>query len=943
MATLLALAGVVTRPVKISELGELPLARHINANPLNVTRSPLVFEPNAGQFENEVGFRARGDGYQAIFAAHEAEFEIKLKNTPQAFRVSFNNAQPVFPLGVNKLPGQSNYIFGTDPSRWRTGISQFERVSYAKLYPGVDLVFYGKGGQLEYDFIVEPQADPKVISLIVANVVHPRLDNGGNLYLQHSGGELQFHKPVAHQTINGNKQIIDSRFKLSANGEIGFELAPYNSDLELIIDPVISYSALLGGNSNDAGQALAIDAAGNTYVAGVTISDDFMTTPGAYRTALNGGDAFIAKINPTGTSLLYATYLGGTGSDRALGLAVDAAGNAYVTGATASPDFPITTGALRNSFVSGESFVVKLNSNGSSLLYSTYLGGSGNEIAYGLAVDGTGNAYVTGITSSANFPTTQNAVKRTIGGVFDAFITKINPAASALVYSTFIGGGGAETGFALSIDAAGNAYVAGSTGSTDFPVSANAYQRTFGGSTGLSDAFVAKLNNTGTALTYATYLGGSETDSAYGLAVDAAGNAYVTGETAQVSSGMNFPVTAGALQTTLGGGEPPNDAFVAKLNPSGSALVYSTYFGGNGTDKGVGIALDATNNAYVTGLTASTNLTAVADGLGVYGDNIDAFVMGLNPTGTALTYFTYLGGGSNDTGAAIALSNTGEIYVTGSTASAAFPVTPGTLRPRNGKVQEAFVTRIGVTGASPVASVSAASYAPQLAEESIVAAFGVRLATQTEVGGDTDQAIPGIQLPTTLAGTQLILRDSAGTERAAPLFFVSPGQINYKIPAGIATGTALVTVRSSDGAIALGNAQIVKVAPGVFTSNGNGQGVPAGFAIRVKADNSQSLEAIGELDGQNRWVPRPFDLGPSTDRVFLILFGTGWRFRNEGGVTVQIGSVNSQVEFAGAQGSLEGLDQANILLPRSLVGRGRVMVNLTANGVAANPVTLEFR
>ncbi len=906
-------------------------------------RLPLVFELNTGQFPDETGFVARGEGYQARLAAHTAELEVKSKHTPDALRMRFKGAKPVTPRGVNKLSGQSNYIFGNERSRWHTGIPHFERVSYSKIYPGIDLVFYGKDGQLEYDFIVAPQADPKAISLQFANAQGMRLDSRGDLLIEHNGGEVRQHKPVAYQNVNGARQIIKSRFKLSAQKEISFELATYDPHQTLIIDPAISYSALLGGNSNDAGQALAVDAAGNAYVAGVTNSNDFPTTPGAYRTTLSGGEVFIAKLNPTGTSLLYATYLGGTGSDRAFGLAVDTAGNAYVTGATASPDFPISTGALRNTFASGEAFVAKLNNTGSALLYSTFLGGSGNETAYSLAVDGTGNAYVTGLTSSSNFPTTQSALKRTIGGVFDAFVTKINPTATALVYSTFLGGGGAETGFAISIDTAGNAFVAGSTGSIDFPVSANAYQKTFGGNTGQNDAFIAKLNNTGTTLTYATYLGGSGSDSAFGLAVDATGNAYVTGETARATSGANFPVTTGAWQAILGGGEPPNDAFIAKLNESGSALVYSTYFGGNGTDKGVGIALDSANNAYVTGLTASTNLTAVGGGSGVYGDNIDAFVAGLNPTGAALTYFSYLGGGSNDTGSALALSNTGEIYVTGASASAAFPVTPGALRPRNGMVQEAFVTRIGATGASPVVSVSAASYGTQVAEESIVAAFGVRLATQTEVGGDTDQAAPGIQLPTTLAGTQLFLRDSSGTERAAPLFFVSPGQINYKIPAGLAAGIALVTVRSGDGAIALGNAQIVKVAPGVFTSNGNGQGVPAGFAIRVKADNSQSFEAIGELDAQNRWVPRPLDLGPVTDRVFLILFGTGWRFRNDGSVTVQIGGENSSVEFAGAQGSLEGLDQSNILLPRSLVGRGRATVSLTANGLPANPVTMEFR
>lgn len=938
------LVGSGTKPCRDSfkTADTLPAQHAVNLSRPHAL--PLIFEPNEGQFNPETGFVARSQTYRVKFAAGAPQLEIKQRNAPHTLRMRFKGARPVTPQGLNRLPGQSNYFLGQDSRHWRTGVAHFERVRYSEIYAGIDVDFYHHDGQLEYDFIVAPQADPKAIGLLFDDAQSLRVDESGELLIAHQGGELRQHKPTVYQQANGSRRIIESRFTLSPHGEVGFALGEYDRNQVLVIDPAISYSALLGGNSNDDGLSIAVDAAGNAYVAGATTSDDFITTPGAYRTTINGADAFIAKINPTGTSLLYATYLGGGGFDRALGLAVDAAGNAYVTGSTASPDFPLTAGVLRNTFVNGEAFVAKLNSTGSALSYATFLGGGGNEIAYSLAVDGTGNAFVTGLTSSSNFHVSPNALKGNIGGVFDAFVTKLNPTASATIYSTYLGGGGAETGFAISVDGNGSAYVAGSTSSTDFPATAGAYQRTFGGSTGRSDAFVAKLNNTGTALTYATYLGGAAADTAYGLAVDTTGNAYVTGETGFVTGGTNFPVTPGALQTNFGGGEPATDAFVTKFNASGSALVYSTFFGGNGTDRGAALALNAAGNAYVTGLTASANLIAAGGGLGVYGGNVDAFVTGLNAAGAALTYFSYLGGGSNDDGAAIALSNTGEIYVTGTTDSVAFPVTPGTLRARTARAPEVFVTRIGASGATAVVSVSAASFnGPQLAQESIAAAFGVRLATSTAVGADADPGTPGIQLPTTLAGTQLLVRDSAGTERAAPLFFVSPEQINYQIPPGTAAGTALATVRSSDGSIALGNVQVVRVAPGVFTSNGNGQGVPAGYAIRVRADNAQSLEPIGELDAQNRWVPRPLDLGPATDRVFLILFGTGWRFRNDGGVTVQIGGTAAQVDFAGAQGDLIGLDQANILLPRSLAGRGRVNVILTANSLPANSVVLEIR
>jgi len=331
----------------------------------------------------------------------------------------------------------------------------------------------------------------------------------------------------------------------------------------------------------------------------------------------------VTKLNPTGSGLVYSTYLGGSGDDNGTSIGVDAAGNAYVMGGTSSTNFPTTAGAFQRTFGGGisDAFVTKLNPAGSGLVYSTYLGGSGSEGGFGIAVDAGGNAYVTGHTGSTNFPTTTGAFQTSFGGGgFDAFVTKLNSTGSALVYSTYLGSSGTDNGNGIAVDAAGNAYVTGDTTSANFPTTTGAFQTTFRG--GFDDAFVTKLNSTGSALVYSTYLGGSSTDNGTSIAVDAVGNAYVTGGTFST----NFPTTTGAFQTTLSGLE---DAFVTKLNPLGTGLVYSTYLGGSGSDVGDGITVDAlpTPNAYVTGFTDSTNFPTTAGAFQTtLGGGEDAFV-----------------------------------------------------------------------------------------------------------------------------------------------------------------------------------------------------------------------------------------------------------------------------------------------------------------------------
>ena len=402
----------------------------------------------------------------------------------------------------------------------------------------------------------------------------------------------------------------------------------------------------------------------------------------------------ILLLSPAFSAALeYSTFLGGSGSDIAYGIAIDSAGNAYITGQTDSANFPTTAGAYATSSCGGstDAFVTKLNPSGTALVYSTYLGGKGTNQAKGIVLDTDGNAYITGYTYSSNFPTTPGAyATNSCGGVNDIFITKLNPAGSALVYSTYLGGAKDDQAYAIALDTAGNTYITGNTNSANFPITAGAFAISSAG--GTNDSFVTKLNPAGSALVYSTYLGGSKTDYAMGITIDTTGNAYITGYTGS----PNFPTTAGAYATSSAGGT--YDAFVTKLNPAGSALVYSTYLGGKGTNQAKGIVLDTDGNAYITGNTNSAKFptTAGAYATSSAGGTTDAFVTKINLNGSGLVYSTYLGGAGVDYAYAIALDTAGNAYITGLTNSANFPITAGAYTTSfAGGTYDAFVTKFG--------------------------------------------------------------------------------------------------------------------------------------------------------------------------------------------------------------------------------------------------------
>jgi hypothetical protein len=599
----------------------------------------LSFVANYGQADKKVKFISRGSGYS--LALVPTTFTLALadprnkdhEKSPGRSRASahvlwatLHGANAAANLtGLEPLPTRTNYFISSDPRKWKTNVPNYAKVKYSGVYPGVDLVFYGNQNLLEYDFIVSPGADPGVIALGFEGVNGMRIDEKGDLILRTDAGEIRQNRPVVYQQIGDARRIIPASYLITAKKQIAFQVANYDRGKPLIIDPTLAFS----------------------------------------------------------------TFLGGGGMDRGDGIAVDSAGNAYITGGTLSANFPVTPGAFQTGNASpfdSDAFVTKLNATGTALIYSTYFGGNNRDLGNDIALDGAGNAYVTGQTASSDLPTTPGAFRTTPVGTdeFDAFAMKLNATGTALVYSTYLG---PVIGSGIATDSAGNAYITGQANG-DYPTTPGAFQTVFGGN---SDAFVTKLNATGTALVYSTFLGGSGFEVGAEIAIDSGGSAYVTGE-----AGAGFPVTPGAFQTSFNG---VSDAFVTKLNATGTALVYSSYLGGSGRDAGSGIAVNAAGNAYVTGVSDSFNFPVTPGAFqGVKAAGQDAFVTQLSAAGDDLAYSTYLGGDGNDFGNNIALDAAGNASVVGLTGSLNFPTTADAIQRGYAGNNDAFITRLNATG-----------------------------------------------------------------------------------------------------------------------------------------------------------------------------------------------------------------------------------------------------
>jgi hypothetical protein len=750
---------------------------------------PLSFETNQGQTDRSVNFLSRGRGYSLFLTGDEAVLKLKKPGTESetrnsrleprrsgAARSQLQRATDPGPgtadsllrmrlmganrdatvAGTDELPGKVNYFLGNDPKTWRRNVPTYAKVRYQNVYRGVDLVYYGnQGGQLEYDFVVAPGADPAAITLDVETQGSParsplRIAADGDLIVDLDGGDVRFHKPVIYQPLAGHlggtkdgglRVPVEGSYVLTASHQVRFALGPYDRNQPLVIDPALIYSTYLGGSGGETNFGIAVDSSGNAYVTGFTQSADFPTTVGADQTTLGSTqDAFVAKLSLSGStlSLAYSTYLGGNGDDVGNSIAVDSSFNAYVAGSTASTNFPLQNSlAGQGSFTGSlDAFVAKLSADGSTLVYSTYLGGNQGQEALGIAVN-SGNAYVTGATSSTNFPT-QHALTGhatlASGGTQNAFVAKLDWSGSALTldYSTYLGGNGSDTGYGIAVDSSGSAYVTGTTSSTTFPLHTPVY----GSRTGPSDAFVSKLDWSGSALTlnYSTYLGGTDQELGSSIAVDSSGNAYVAGVTYSTNFPTLHPYQASNKTPTAGG-----TGYVAELNAAGTALVYSTYLGGSTFDWAYGIATDSSGSAYVAGVTGSTDFpTQNPLYASLNGAASDAFVTKLdwNNTSSTLTldYSTYLGGSANEFGYAIAIDSSGNAYVTGTTASTDFPTfiaVQGTNKTPSSS-QTGFVAKIS-SSPVPAANLSATSI-PAFGSQIVNSSSSPKSVTVTNTG-----------------------------------------------------------------------------------------------------------------------------------------------------------------------------------------------------------------
>jgi uncharacterized protein (TIGR03437 family) len=956
----------------------------------------------ARDYMGELGYRfeqvkpgekyiAGGPGYRVSLSPGEVALTLPSAEIHMRFEGSRGDTH----LSAEELlPGRTNHLEGIHPAQWRTGVPAYQRVRYREVYPGIDLVFYGTGKTLEYDYIVRPGGDPAAIRMRISGSASTRIDDGGDLVLRTGSQEVRWKRPVIYQPGKGGGPV-DGRFALDRRGLVRFQLGAYDRGRELVIDPVLAYSTYLGGTGNDAIRAMAIDGSGNVFVAGITTTPDLPVTRGAVQSAYGGntsalinGDAFVAKFNTTGT-LVYLTYLGGSGDDFAAGIAVDTAGNAWVTGGTSSPNFPVTATAFQPRYGGaggnqlmrmGDAFLSKIGPNGDTLLYSTYFGGSLDDFGSAVALDTSGNIYVTGATSSRDFPVQQpfQGTFRGAGGeqVFprygvvpfdagDVFIAKFSATNQALVFSTYLGGSLDDQPTGIAVDSSGSAYVVGYTLSNDFPTTAGAYQRVNRGSNlaenifwNFGDGFIVKLNPAGNQLVYSTLLGGTGDDFISSVAIDSTGAVYVTGATCSA----DFPTTTGVYQNRMKGpfSAPVadvliGDAFLAKLNPQGTGLVFSTFLGGTGDDAGTAVRLDALGNIYVAGFTNSNDFPTTTDavqrafgGRGQQNQNQDygdGFVAQFDATGAKLTYSTFFGGGADDEVMAMAIDSAGNAFIGGSTVSrnlttkSAFQAAYGGSNFASRVQGDGFLAKISgfptpppvvagpnVAGITNAASFSVGTVSPGM----IFTMFGTGVGPESATGASL--AANGT-LSTLVAETQ-ILFDGA----AAPLVNVFASQSSGIVPysvVGKAT-TQVVAVYKGQRSAPF-TVQVADSVPGLFSLNFSGTGPGAIYNQDGTVNSATNPARRGDVvvlygTGEGQTVP------PGSDG----LIATAVYPKPALTTTATIGGQPADVVYAGAVPFVvAGEFQINLRVPANitpgsqfvvvLFGQFRSQANLTVS------------
>ncbi len=938
-------------------------------------RQPIRFEENRGQASAE--YRYLGRTPQGTLALAPSGMDLLLAR--QTVRTRLSGANPDTHMEpFDPLPVRTSYFQGADAREWKAGIANYARIRYHGVYPGIDLVFYGRDNALEYDFVVSPGASPATIAFDIEGSGGLRVDPSGDLVMATSAGDVRWKRPEIHQTIDGRQTDVAGDYEV-AGRKVRLRVGPYDHSRPLIIDPVLSFSTYFGSAGNEAIRGMATDSSGNVYVTGSTTSTDLPATglqkqfAGKSSTLLGVvtiGDAFVAKFNSSG-SLVYLTYLGGSAEDVGSALALDKSGNVYVTGYTDSSNFPVSSTAAQKTWggrggnmliQAGDAFVAKLGPNGDQLVYSTFVGGRNDDWGSAVAVDAAGDAYITGGTLSDNLPVSSNAAqtiyKRSgTQEIFprfdaplltsgDAFIARINPTGTAFLGLTYLGGNYDDLAWALTLDSAGSVYVGGNTLSTDFPTTNGAFQTKFAGSDlynniffNLGDGFVAKLTGDLSAILYSTYLGGTGDDAVTAIALDSTGNAYVTGATSSqslgtsntVQQGFKGPFAAPVADQLVG------DAFVAKVSADGKSLGFFTYLGGTSDDVGMAIALDASGNVVVTGATQSTNFPVSTNALqsksplatSQIGGGGSGFLSIIDPTGKTLIYGSYFGGSSADVPTSIAIDGSGNILLGGVAMSTDYPTVKPNQATYGGGSSDGFLAKFtglttsggggGSTSTAPAVTAAGitnvASYqSGSVSPGEILAIFGSNLGPATPALF----AVAGGKIGSSLGGTTVTFDGVA-----APLIYTSATQIDAIVPYSVygKSTTQIVIQYNSQSSTAL-SIPVVPAVPGLF-----------------KVGTSQG--AILNHDGSVNSASNPAEIGS-----VVVLFLTGEGQTDPAGtdglvatstypkpllpVSVTIGGQSVTPAYAGAAPyEVAGMMQVNATVPSGITPGNSVPVTVT--------------
>jgi len=925
--------------------------------------SRLRFEWNVGQADSSYNFVAHGRKQAILVSSAEAVFQLNgLKSTTaRIVKASIEGARTgLEPKAELPLSGHVNYLIGEDPQKWQTDIPTFARVRYESVYKGIDVVYHGNGGNLETDFVVQPGADPDTIRVRFVGADGVRLESDGSLSAVADKRTVSWKKPVLYQIgAHGAATPVEGRFKLASGGAVGFEVGVYDVTRPLVIDPV--YVTYFGTAASDGAARVVADSSGNAYMVGSSDDQGFPVTPGSFFNQSSGqqGTVVVAKLSATG-SMVWETHLGGSNGDLGFGIALDASGNVYVAGITDSSDFPQVPASnnqsTNNPTDPNNCFVTKLNPAGNGLVYSMIMGGSNGDGCTSIGVDAAGNAYVTGVTNSTDLKTV-NAIQTSLppSAVFGvpsvaAFIAKLNPAGTSLLYSTYFGGPGNNVPLCLAVDSLGNTYFTGFTTSTTFPVSSNAVQPAFGGAGGQNysifatgDAFVVKLTPSG-QMSYSTYLGGTKDDAGVGIAIDAKGDAYIGGSTLST----NFPLQNAFQSTNHGSGGGSfalgGDGFITELNPTGSQILFSSYIGGAMDDRVLGVALDTAGTIYLTGHTLSSDFPTAGQQAqpGYAGDNStaartgDAFLAEISTSHT-LTLSTYFGGSGGDFAGGIAIDGQGGIVIAGTTSSPDLPVTTGAYQAKYAGIDtvsfpgmpigDAFIARFGgsvsssvvIEGVSNAASYVGGSIAP--GEALFIAGIGIGPATLAGAALNASG-----NLATSVGGTQFMFNGVA-----APIVYVSATQSSVIVPYELAGATSAQIVAVVNGVQSPAfTVPVVPSLPGIFTANSSGTGEGAIFNQNLSYNGPPNAAARGStvvlyVTGEGQTMPGGIDGSV-----------TGSQITPKLPVTVSFGGVPAtSYQFIGeAPGIVAGVLQINVTIPSGST-TGNVPITVTVGSATS--------